>query len=316
MMMRCAELWQAAVVVAVLWTMPWLVSSAYGDDNASIRAAMGVVNVKSVFGADPARTAQENHTAIQAALDWANTVGGARLFLPAGSYDVSGGLVIYDNVELYGEGQDNTEINYTGSSLVDVKSVDSGDSTGIKIVGLTLRGPFQSSKARYGFHAENFQRNCVLRDLRIRDCLGALKIENGHYASFFNLQVQRMTPKQTLAGVNNTQWAEVYGSTSAPFYFHGNHATFEQMDIDTLVSENDDGGAAPEQAIWLDGQAISWMGVATESIGTPVTVGAGTANPTVRDLYSIRGNVQMISPYMESVQVGFRLFHSVNTLCL
>jgi hypothetical protein len=69
------------------------------------------------FGASPSASAATNLTAIQAALTYANSIGGARVFVPAGNYAVSGTLNIYKKTILCGDGQQTSILTFTNTGV-------------------------------------------------------------------------------------------------------------------------------------------------------------------------------------------------------
>ena len=68
---------------------------------AKLRESVSVLD----FGADPAASAAANTVAIQAAINYVNSAGGGRVYVPAGTYEIAtGGLAMKSNVTITGDG--------------------------------------------------------------------------------------------------------------------------------------------------------------------------------------------------------------------
>lgn len=85
------------------------------------------------FGASPSASAAANLAAIQAALTYANSIGGARVFVPAGNYSVSGTLNIYQRTILCGDGQKTSILTFTNTGVGISSSWTVNGSTGVWI---------------------------------------------------------------------------------------------------------------------------------------------------------------------------------------
>lgn len=92
----------------------WLDSCVLKDETSP------VFNVES-YGASPSASAATNTAAIQAAIDAANAAGGGVVYIPAGTYLVSGSTIqiIYPNVTIRGAGVDATIIKLKDSPSAD-----------------------------------------------------------------------------------------------------------------------------------------------------------------------------------------------------
>jgi len=97
------------------------------------------VSVKD-FGASPSASAAANVIAIQAALDYANSVGGAEVFVPRGTYQLNAQLNIYKKTLLAGEGQQTSILSFThsGNGIVSTWPINSSTSVWISLQDLGI----------------------------------------------------------------------------------------------------------------------------------------------------------------------------------
>lgn len=132
--------------------------------SGSTSASWGVVpgttswyNIVTMYGADPTGTA-DSTTAIQSAINAANTAGGGVVYVPAGTYKISSALTISDHVCIKGDSRNNSLIrqssttadafSWTGSNLeyvtfedLQINGPGSGSGTGISLMASTGGNP-------------------------------------------------------------------------------------------------------------------------------------------------------------------------------
>lgn len=98
-----------------------------------------VLNVLD-YGAATTNTAAQNVTAFQAALDAANTLDGATITVPSGTYLLNNGLQIYANTILQGQGQDISKLSFSHASdgIKSVFPINSSTAANIKLLQLGL----------------------------------------------------------------------------------------------------------------------------------------------------------------------------------
>ncbi len=222
-----------------------------------------------------ATTSTDNVTALQAALDVANQGGGGIVRLPSGTFAYQGSttLTIYANTRLEGVGITETVIRYTGISFIDVLTVDAALSSdvGVQVRDIQLAGGvFQAGKARYSFYATTFGRGCQLRNVWLREGLGTLKIVTGTYSSLENIIAGPVVPLESDSGATSTQYNTMYDATNGSFYFNGNSSSICGLKLQTLVTDNDNGGSTPENAIFLKGSPATLDDISIESIAASV----------------------------------------------
>ena len=98
-----------------------------------------VLNVLD-YGAATTNTAAQNVTAFQAALDAANTLGGATVSVPKGTYLLNADLQIYANTILQGQGQEISKLSFshTGNGVKSLFTINSSTAANIKVLQLAL----------------------------------------------------------------------------------------------------------------------------------------------------------------------------------
>lgn len=152
----------------------------------------------------------DDTTAIQAAIDAANTAGGGTVFFPEGTY-ISTLLTMYSNVHLAGVGPTATTIklkNSTNTALIqgyDFTALSAGDTTGgisdFSIRDMTLDGN-KANNGTTGYGIRVYGYRYVLRDLHIKDFF-----TNGIYSQWASAASENME-----ARLDNVR---VYSSTTA-----------------------------------------------------------------------------------------------------
>jgi len=160
--------WKATALIAVLFTMVGASASAASD----VEPPSGWLDVTDDrFGAAPGDD-QPDAGAIQAAIDQAEALGGATVYLPRGVYQIDRALQIHAHgVRVTGDGI-GTVLRNAGAEEAIIQSL-SGDrdvSTslhGVIIENLAIDGVDRSVT---GIMASGLTRGCVIRDVRITDC--------------------------------------------------------------------------------------------------------------------------------------------------
>ncbi|MFJ9353769.1 glycosyl hydrolase family 28-related protein [Streptomyces mirabilis] len=100
------------------------------------RSELPSLNVKTT-GATGNGVADDT-TAIQSAINQANTAGGGVVYFPAGTYKLTSALTIYSKVHLVGDGQTVSKLNQTSTSANAITGTDLLD---VSITKLRVTGP-------------------------------------------------------------------------------------------------------------------------------------------------------------------------------
>lgn len=251
--------------------------------------------------------------AFDAAVAVAVEHGGAIVRVPPGIYQTSRPIELYNGVRLLGHASNGTQvtastIRYVGGDFVDVISpVDNTQSDSIEVAYLRiLGGAFQAGTARYGFYAEQWHRGCDIHHCIIRDCYGTIKIEHGYYGHCHHNLVGLVTPTQAAGGATDAEFAEVYGSTSAPLYLgEMNSSNCQHMVLQQLVSEHGT-GAKCTQAVFLSGTPVDCRHWTLETTG----VDYSTFSPRCEYLIVNDGLTNLDGLYCEAVAADSYAFRS------
>lgn len=128
------------------------------------------------FKFDDTGSASSNSTAIQAALDYAESIGGARVEIPAGQFYYSTQPTIATSCALVGAGIMATEgvkignaldAVYAVDALIHIKKASPGQFTQYSQIGGMTLSANTTTNAAYGLYAEDFH-NCRFYDLLLR----------------------------------------------------------------------------------------------------------------------------------------------------
>ena len=220
-------------------------------------------------------SASDNYTALQDALDVINQNGGGTVIVPSGSFNYTGAtaLVMYANTIIQGQGISESVIRYNGTSFIDVLTVDPTlpSDVGVAVRDIQLSGgAFQNGKARYSFYATTWGRGCELRNVWMREGLGTLYIGTGTYSSAKNVICGPVVPLESNSGASNAQYNAVYDATSGSFYYGGNSVSIKGIKIQSFVTENDNGGSTPENAIFFQGSSYLIDDISVETLTSSV----------------------------------------------
>lgn len=103
---------------------------------SKLREAVSV----SDFGASPAESAAVNTASVQAALNYANSLGGARVTVPAFTFSLNGSIDVYANTTIEGEGWEASRLVFThaGDGLRSTWPINSSTSANINIKNLGI----------------------------------------------------------------------------------------------------------------------------------------------------------------------------------
>jgi hypothetical protein len=136
-----------------------------------------VINVKDYGATGDAAT--NDSTAIQAAMDAANTAGGGIVFFPVGTYIINATVTIYSKVHIRGAGIEATILKLKNTTNVDIlKGQNFATLTGTNGTGgiynwsvsdLTIDGN-KANNATAGYGLRVYGYGFILSNLRIRDC--------------------------------------------------------------------------------------------------------------------------------------------------
>lgn len=192
--------------------------------------------------------ATDDTTAIQNALDAANTAGGGIVFFPAGTY-ISTTLTIYSNLQLVGVSPVGTTIklkNSTNAALIqgyDWAALSAGNTTGgihdWSIKNMTLDGN-KANNGTTGYGIRQYGYRFVLRDLHIKDFF-----TNGIYSQWASASSENMEARLDNVRVYSTVTANGDGSGAnvywlgphdsiftGCFFFYGDDKGFHAADVD------------------------------------------------------------------------------------
>jgi hypothetical protein len=264
------------------------------------------------YGAGPTATDSQNTAAINNAIAVAVQDNGGTIPIDY-AYDCDGQIVLFEGVRLIGRGGGvsgaaKPGLRYTGSTIQDFIITDSAsEDENIELRGLRLLGgEFQVGKARYVLRFSQFHRGCVIDDCEIREGIGLIHITSGYYATITNNVFQRVNPSQATSGVDDTVWAEVFGSNSAPVFLQEmNGCDLSNNKFSWIVAEEDT-GTTPERAIYISGTPVN-AGIWTiESTGVDI----GGFSPRVNKLVTNDGQVTFDVFYSEACDVTDFFFES------
>jgi hypothetical protein len=162
--------------------------------------------------------------AVQSAINAIAAAGGGVVLFPQGTYGVTSTITISsNNTTLQGQG-DGTQIKYIGSAQIDYLLYGAATATENIIIQdmRLLGGNFQLGKVKWVLYMEEFHRECVLRNLVIREGLGLLNLQACYYGKMENVQCIQTVPNPQTQGWSLADWQDVYGTGTAPIYFGGN----------------------------------------------------------------------------------------------
>jgi hypothetical protein len=225
------------------------------------------------FGGDV--TSSDNTAAFQAALTAAANTGSAGnpgiLRTANGTWIFTGSITMPTRLVTWeGMSADNTTLRHNPASFGDFIT---GDTTGEGFVGFrhlrfSGRG-YQTGNTRYLISYANFNENCFFEDCEFRDSVGFIKITNGYLSSLRQLRFNATTPNAALAGISNSEWAQVWGDGHAPIHLRGmNGSTIDDLHLYRVGSEVV-GGTTPASPILLDStQSLTIRAIQTEGATT------------------------------------------------
>lgn len=223
----------------------------------------------------------------------------------AGIYRTTQQVVLYDGVSMWGIAPQGSAallsgIRYVGGEFVDVVAVASGEDDSISFrYWRVLGGGFRTGTARYAFYADAFHRGCEVVGCILRDCYGAIKIVSGYYGAVHHNVFGLVTPDQTAGGAADAEFAQVYGSTTAPVHLgEMNGSDCSHNTFQTLVSEHIT-ASQPTNAIYVSGQNVNCRGWVVESTG----IDYATYSPRVDIMIRNEGYADFSGLYVESVDV-------------
>lgn len=257
-------------------------------------------------------TGSTNHAAITAAISVARQLGGGTVLLSSGEYKIDNQILMYDGVWLVGVsgGSGNSatgsNLRYIGTTFQDViAGADSSQDDNIKILDIGIYGgEFQEGKARYGIYFDEFHRNCEVARVKIRDCLGCIKIVSGYYGSVHHNIWRRVTPAQ--GTFTDDQFEEVFGSDSAPVFLgEMNGCDCQHNVMDTLISEADTADQ-PTQAIYVSGSPVDCRYWIVEETG----IAYDDFSPTVDYIIHTQGHCNFSGLYVEAVDFDERFIYA------
>jgi parallel beta-helix repeat protein len=114
---------------------------------------------------------------IQQAIDAARSIGGGRVHIPAGTYQITSKIRVHDNVYVYGAGIDQTILRWAPGASIDnmMSNATVGDgNTNIQVWDLTLDGEFKSNGAGdccVGLRLNNVTNSTIVNVAAIRHSL-------------------------------------------------------------------------------------------------------------------------------------------------
>jgi hypothetical protein len=228
-----------------------------------------------------ARTASLDTTAaIQAALTAANTITGGTVFIPAGTYKVTGALTLYKNTVLKGAGKAASILlsNHTGDGINSTWPINSSTPVNIVVEHLQLKntnaantgGGFVDVGGTYwslrDCHIEGFKYGGILDQSELVEIdtstfqfqlLCAVWLVNGdqHTVGASNLYTNRISIKRTQ--INNNATAGLYGIIDEGGYAH----TFEALNFNGCDTHVYLAGVAPVLFV-----SCEWEGAATRNV--------------------------------------------------
>ncbi|MCD9023736.1 discoidin domain-containing protein [Cohnella silvisoli] len=180
----------------------------------------------------------DDTTAIQSALDAANTAGGGTVFLPAGNYKITGGLTVWAGVELRGvhdarhflDSIDGTLIsayvaagNENGTPLIQIKQ-----NAGIR--GFSIRYPNSEPESIlvYPWTAQVQGTNSWIKDIRLENSWNGFDLGSydttGHVVS--GIWANAMNKGIYVGGGSNEGWLENVGFSYAAWGKHGDNGSW------------------------------------------------------------------------------------------
>lgn len=242
--------------------------------------------------------ATDDATAIQLAITTVEAAGGGIVFFAEGTYAVESTLTITSsNVHLIGVGGA-TSIKYTGAATTDyLISIEAAANEGVSIRSMILRGgDFKLGKVKWVvYHAGNFGRGCLLRDVVLRDGLGIIYLEDCFYGRFDNVELKQTVPDPATQGWSNADWREVHWTDKAPIYLGSGGSGFQadRLTISKIGSEVH-GADTAKMAVRIGVNAVI-NGMTFESSGADYD----TYTIAVVDLLFVRGVVVFNAAQME-----------------
>lgn len=278
-----------------------------------------VYNVKGYGAAGDGTTADTS--AIQSAINAANSAGGGVVFFPEGTY-ISGTLTLYSKIHLIGAGPSATTLklaNSTNAALIQgdgFVALSAGDTTGgisdFSIRDMTLDGN-KANNGTTGYGLRVYGYRYVLRDLHIKDCF-----TNGIYSQWASASSENMEARLDNVRVYSSTTANGDGSGTQVywlgphdsvftgcFFFYGDAKGFEAAHADKaagLIFENCHAYGNDQTYGWyLTGNGCSLNNCVAEGAIT-AQVYINETNIRVTNLYAFAAGAA--SPVGVEVEIG------------
>jgi hypothetical protein len=245
----------------------------------------------------------DDYAAIQAAINACEAAGGGVVAVPAGQYRCNSTLELPQrNIIFQGAGADTSIIRHVSSSFGDLVSVDTEGEGFVVIRDIELRGSgYLTGNTRYLISAVNFNENCLVENVQMRNSAGFIKITAGYLSAISNLRIQAGTPNPTVAGLTNLQWAEIYDDGHAPIHLKGMNACsidgvrIYRVGSETFNSANDGSGSTltPASIVLLENtQACTVNGLSVE--GSTTFTDGSTYNVRQKSVLKLTGMAGLV----------------------
>lgn len=245
-------------------TMTLTIDGKLEADRITIFSGLGDVKLKSDstdciypewFGVSTASL--DNTPALQKALDVADDSDGYRVGIvrvASGTFVCTGTLTLPTKIIFEGAGASQSIIKHNPSTFISLIEADGGSDGQIIINNLGFKGRgVNTGNTKYLFNLVNFKRNCSLSNIYLSNSVGYIKINEGSLCSLIGITCSDSTPNNTLAGVTNTQWAEIWDVGSAPINLIGmTGAVIKDLTINNVGSELNSGFGDPNSVIRME----------------------------------------------------------------
>jgi hypothetical protein len=230
----------------------WGASTASSDNTAAFQAALNAASSASAPGRPGlVRTATGT---------WVCT----------GTITMPTRLVIWE-----GMGADSTTMRHNPATFSDFVTGDTGGEGFVGFRDIRFCGrAYQTGNTRYLISYANFNENCFIENVEMRDSVGFLKITNGYLSTIRKLRCQSATPNAVAGGIANSDWTQVWDDGHAPIHLRGmNGSTIDGLHLYRIGSEVVN-GVTPASPILIEAtQSLTIRGIQTEG-GTTYTDGA------------------------------------------